>query len=239
MPEVLDRLRADRPLFHSLTAEAVRSLIPLGFDVQAGDVSWAVAPRALRWIADHVAPKMVTLETGAGYTTVVLAALAHHHTCCTLMASEEEKIRPYLRQIGVPEEKVTFWIGSSDQSLPRLDPALRLDFAYIDGCHGVPFPALDWHYIDLHMNVGGIIGMDNAELRPVREHCEFLEEDGSYRLVEEVADGYLVRFYEKLRDENREWISQPYSKAKRDPCDGTFRTRVRRRVSRWLKPFLY
>src|SRR5258708_21720739 len=44
-------------------------------------------------------------------------------------------------------------------------------------------PALDWHYIDKHLKIGGLLGMDNVELRPIREHCEFLEENEVYRLA--------------------------------------------------------
>jgi hypothetical protein len=120
-----------------------------------------------------------------------------------------------------------------------LGAEIVIDFAYLDGCHGYPFPALDWHYIDKHLKVGGIIGMDNVELRPVREHCEFLEENGTYRLAGAVTEGYFVRFYTKLMDQNREWIDQAYSRAKKDPCDQRLMTRIRRKATKWLKPYLY
>jgi hypothetical protein len=81
--------------------------------------------------------------------------------------------------------------------------------------------------------------MDNAELRPVREHCEFLEENKVYRLAGNVIDGAFVRFYEKLGDQDREWIDQPYSRAKKDPCDWRLPTRIRRKLSKLLKPHLY
>jgi hypothetical protein len=51
--------------------------------------------------------------------------------------------RDYLERIGVPPEKVTFILGSTDDTLPRLEIGKILDFAYVDGCHGYPFPALD------------------------------------------------------------------------------------------------
>lgn len=120
--------------------------------------------------------------------------------------------------------------------MSRLGIETLIDFAYIDGCHGYPFPALDWHFIDKHLKVGGIIGMDDAELRPVREHCEFLEENGTYRL-----DGVVnfARFYTKLMNQNQEWIDQAYSRAKKDPGDWRLLTRIRRKASKWLKPYLY
>lgn len=214
--EILRSLEEDVPLFHSVPPEAVGLLAEAGFHVQPGDYSWAVGSAVLRWIANYVGPEMLTVETGAGHTTVVLAALAGHHYCHTVAETEARRIGEYLDRLGVSRDRVTFTIGSTDQTLPRLAPAAPLDFAYIDGCHGYPFPALDWHYIDRHLKVGGVIGMDNVELRPVREHCRFLEEDGCYELVEGLGDeasGAIVRFYRKVRDENREWICQPYSRA--------------------------
>src|SRR5262249_55143042 len=102
-----------------------------------------------------------------------------------------------------------------------------------------PFPALDWHYIDRFMKVGGIVGMDNAELRPVREHCEFLEENGTYRLEDVLWPGDIVRTDVKLADQDREWIAQAYGRAKRDPVSSTLGTRAKRKLSKWIKPYLY
>ena len=236
---MLARLAQDNPLFHRLDEDGVRRVTAAGMTAAPGDCSWAVGRGVLQWIADHLSSEMVTIETGAGHTTVLFAALAKHHYCCTLQQREADKIRAYLDQIQIPDDKLTFLIGSTDEVLSRLGTETVIDFAYVDGCHGYPFPAIDWHYIDKHLKVGGIIGMDNVELRPVREHCEFLEENGSYRLAGVVTEGYFVRFYTKLMDQDREWIDQAYSRAKKDPCDRRLTTRTRRKVTKWLKPYLY
>jgi len=236
---VLARIAQDNPLFHHLDEDGVRRVSAAGMTAAQGDCSWAVGRGVLQWIADHLSSEMVTIETGAGHTTVLFAALARHHYCCTLSQREADKIRAYLDRIQVTHDNLTFLIGSTDETLSRLGTETVIDFAYLDGCHGYPFPALDWHYVDKHLKVGGIIGMDNVELRPVREHCEFLEENGSYRLAGAVTEGYFVRFYRKLMDQNREWIDQAYSRAKKDPCDRRLQTRIRRTATKWLKPYLY
>ena len=236
---VLARLAQDKPLFHHLDDDGVRRVAAAGITAAEGDCSWAVGRGVLQWIADHLSSEMVTIETGAGYTTVLFAALAKHHYCCTLSQREAAKIRAYLDRIQVTNDNLTFLIGSTDETLSRLGTETVIDFAYLDGCHGYPFPALDWHYVDKHLKVGGVIGMDNVELRPVREHCEFLEENGSYRLAGAVAEGYFVRFYTKLMDQNREWIDQAYSRTKKDPCDQRLQTRIRRTATKWLKPYLF
>ena len=237
--QVLTCLERDRPLFHFADEKGARRSALLGYDISPGEFSMAVPPGVLRWIANHLADDMVTIETGAGYTTVLFAALAKHHYCCTALQREVDKISTYLEQIGIANDKVTFVTGPSDEMLPRLGIGKIIDFAYIDGCHGYPFPALDWHHIDKYLKVGGLLGMDNAELRPVREHCEFLEENGAYRLVTLHFEGYFVRFYEKLMDQEREWIYQSYSLAKKDPCDGRLATRIKRKASQLIKPYLF
>jgi hypothetical protein len=161
---VLDRLAQDKPLFHHLDDDGVRRVALAGITTPPGDTSWAVGPVVLRWIADHVFGEMVTAETGAGKTTVLFAALAKHHYCCTVSEREADKVRAYLERSGVPNDKLTFLVGTTDETLSRFGSETLIDFAYIDGCHGYPFPALDWHYIDKHLNVGGIIGMDDAQV---------------------------------------------------------------------------
>ena len=170
-----------------------------GINRPPGDTSWAVGAQVLQWIADCLTGEMVTLETGAGYTTVLFAALARHHYCCTPSQREVNKISGYLNRIGLSADKVTFLLGESDRALSTLEIGTVLDFAYVDGCHGYPFPALDWHYIDKHLKIGGIVGMDNAELRPVREHCEFLEENGTYQLAGVVAEPRFPLLHEGHR----------------------------------------
>lgn len=122
-----------------------------------------------------------------------------------------------------PLEKISFLLGSTDETLPKIELKHVFDFAYIDGNHGYPFPALDWHYIDLRLKVGGIVGMDNVELRPVREHCDFLQENGTYELIGTLSEGYYAHFYRKLADECREWYFKPMAAQKEILATGNFR----------------
>lgn len=214
--EIIDRLFRDQPLFHALDAAGARWLAEQGIAMEPGDFTLNVSAEVLWEIAAHVTPASRTIETGAGFTTVLLAATARHHRCHTVSAIEAQRIGSYLAAAGIDRSRVTFAIGPSDRTLAILDPGEPFDLAFVDGCHGYPYPAMDWHYIDRALRVGGVLGMDNAELRPVAEHCRFLEENGSYRLLRSVEApcGYIARFYRKERDEPREWNLQPYSARK-------------------------
>ncbi len=237
--EILQRLRVDRPSFHHIGEGDLAQLKRIGFAVQSGDHNLAVGASILARIAGFIGPDDVTIETGTGYTTVVCAALARHHYCVAPTKSETDKVSDYLRSIGVAADKVTFLNGHSDRVLPSLDIG-PVDFAYIDGCHGYPFPSLDWHYIDRLLRPGGILGMDNAELRPVREHCHYLESRGSgYTLVAQITNDGAASFYRKAEATGREWIHQPWSRALREPRRRHWKYRVRRFVSEKLRPHLY
>src|SRR5215471_16448138 len=93
---VLARLETDQPLFHFIDKDGEEAVSAAGFTMPAGDQNFRVAPGVLEWIAAQLSGDMVTIETGAGYTTVVFAALAKHHYCCTWDSREELKIRAYL-----------------------------------------------------------------------------------------------------------------------------------------------
>ncbi len=211
----IERLVTELPKLHAINENSARWLTERGWPTQAGPMSWAVPPQVIRYIADNVTAEHLTIETGAGHSTVAFAALAKHHTCITVDEYCVNATQRYLDELGIPRTKVTFIVESSDTALPRLRVTDKLDFAYIDGQHGYPFAALDWHYIDQVMKVGGIIGFDNAEIPSVHNHCEFLELNKTYRLVRNISGpefgAYCAYFYTKLADQNREAGSQLYN----------------------------
>jgi len=169
--EIIERLLNENPPLHFLTEEDANLLATYGWKQQTGFISWAVAPEVIRYLANIVKSYHMTIETGCGQTTVALAALAKHHICVTCPDPENIQLtKDYMDKIGIPRDRVTFVLESSDAALPKLTPAQMFDVAFIDGCHGYPFPALDWHFIDLHMKIGGVIGFDNTEIRAVQSH---------------------------------------------------------------------
>lgn len=214
--ETVERLLDDNPRLHLLSEEHAALLAKYGVRAPAGPANHAVAPEVLRYFARVVKPDHLTIETGGGHTTVALAALARHHTCVTIDRESVELTREYMGRVGIPESKVTFFVESSDQALPKLPADAQFDFAFVDGNHAHPFPAIDWHYIDLRLKTGGILGMDNTEIRSVWEHCQFMEENRTYELVERFVNHnygrrYGANFYRKLADDGRETLGQPYN----------------------------
>jgi predicted O-methyltransferase YrrM len=233
--EILSKLAAQDPSFHYADEDVVARAAQAGITLPLGPMNLRASLPVLRWIADSLRLDMVTLETGAGQSTVVFAALASRHFCLTFKREEADRITAYLEQCGVDPGKVTFVIGSTDVTLPGLATP-PLDFVFIDGCHGYPYPAMDWHHADKLLKIGGLLGMDNAELRPVADHCRVLEANGAYRPRETVRQRSTeTRFYEKLIDQDREWVSQPYSRVREQPSRPGLVERARRKAMRGLR----
>ncbi len=217
--EIIERLIRDQPKL-SFVSESDAALgdeyrKKYGIQVAAGPISYAVHPDILRLFPEYVGSNSITLETGSGHTTIALAALSKHHVCITPDKTGVQLVTRYMDIVGIPRDRVTFIEESSELALPSLSLDGKLDFGYVDGCHGYPFPALDWHFIDQHLNVGGHIAFDNVELPSVRYHCAFLEANRSYSLVKTLVfrswGDYQVNIYRKEKDEPREWIFQAFN----------------------------
>jgi hypothetical protein len=204
----IERLLNDGPQLHVLTEALATQLTALtGRRFVPGGTSWAVPPEVIRYFAEVVEPSHRTVETGSGHSTVALAALALHHTCITTDAESVELIKTYMGRIGLSLERITFIVEPSDAALPKLPLEELFDFAYVDGSHGYPMPALDWHYLDLRLKVGGTMGFDNTEIPAVHDHCEFLKKNQTYRLAKQLFKAgwgnYGAAFFVKEKDEPR------------------------------------
>jgi len=111
---VIDRLFKDQPKFHyakpTEDSVAQNTLRRYGFLVEEGPVSWNVPRRLLEYMAATFKEGQLSLETGAGYTTVLFAAASKHHWCITPFEREVELIRSYLQELGLSVANVTFLI---------------------------------------------------------------------------------------------------------------------------------
>ena len=212
----ISRLIQEKPLLHVVTQGDEEEYGFLG--IKAGPVSWAVDSEILRHLQKIVKPNHRTLETGCGHTTVAFAALGARHICVNPKAEEAQSIRDYLKSIGASTDRLQFILESSDVGLVSLGSEVKLDMGFIDGCHGFPFPALDWHYIDQHLEVGGILGVDDTNIQAVKVLTDFLDSNGTYRLEDTIGK---TSFYRKLAHEkNREWVFQGFNKTAADKLPG-------------------
>jgi predicted O-methyltransferase YrrM len=161
--DLLDALRRDRPSFHHAA-----------YDQPAGARNWSISDPVLEWLARDLPQGGSTLETGAGYSTVLFAARSARHTAISFTTDEMRLIRAWCDAQGLPTGHVTHHAGGSQKILPGLDlPAL--DCVLIDGDHAFPAPMIDWYYTADRLKPGGFLLNDDLHLRSCLILDQFLE----------------------------------------------------------------
>ncbi len=72
----------------------------------------------------------------------------------------------------------------------------KIDFAFIDGNHVFDFALLDFFYVDLLLNTGGIVVFDDADFEAVHKLCRYVLTNRSYevyRCLGESSDKQSIR----------------------------------------------
>jgi predicted O-methyltransferase YrrM len=211
---IFERLLEENPRLHYIDENIAQEqsdykVYRKNLKIQAGSVNWSVNPKVISYLQEIVQNNHRTLETGSGHTTVAFATLASHHISINPNKTECGLIQDYMQKLDIPLDRVEFLNESSDTALIKLDPNECIDVAFIDGCHGFPFPILDWHYIDFHLKEGGILGVDDIDIPAVTVLCDFLRRNETYVLERRVG---ITEFYRKLTDEkSREAIFQKFN----------------------------
>lgn len=163
--------------------------------------SHACSGQVLRYIAGIVHRGITSLETGGGWSTCVFAAASGKHYCVNPDVTSNEMIRSFLGEHRVDSGELVFLDAVSDAALPALDRSCVIDVALIDGNHSFPVPIIDWHYIDLHMQKGGLVLIDDTHIRSVGVLYDYLSVEESYEKVKEIG---TLAVFRKIADQ-RVW----------------------------------
>ena len=136
-----------------------------------------------RFLDEQLAPGWVTLETGAGLSTlVILRRGVSRHISIAPYAGEFEAVRAYCGRVGIPTDG---WEPITASSLDWLPSAALppLDLVLIDGAHAFPAPFIDWHYTAESLKVGGLVVIDDLQLVTARILADFLRADERWEEV--------------------------------------------------------
>ena len=196
MTSIVDRLLTDPPAIHG-DEESGQERLTHGLSVPA-----------LRFIAETVRPGHRTLETGAGFSTIVFASVGATHTTVMPNAFEVDRIKAYCAANQIDDGNVTFQVQPSERVLPVLDDD-PLDLVLIDGSHSFPHTYIDWFYTAHRLNVGGYLLLDDVHIWTGRQLRDFMRADPAWEFVTE----YLGRtsLFRKVAatDPDVLWTDQP------------------------------
>lgn len=242
----LQQIIQERPSFHRTETEIDRTIDPseilLPHDdavrfASAGMTCYGIGRNVLSFIGDTVHAGSKTLETGAGCSTLVFAIRDSEHITVTPAQSEIELITQYASQHEISLDKVRFVCESSDSYLPRCEAA-ELDLVLLDGKHAFPWPIVDWFYTADRLRNGGVMLIDDAQMRSVAMLADFLRVDPGWQLLHDFSGRTLA--FKKVRDSIHDvaWHMQPFVAAK---FNGTasgrsFLRRLARRLKRLVQP---
>lgn len=187
----------------------------LHLDADGGAISWAIGDEVLRYLAEVTGPGTVTMETGAGMSTVVLALAGARHTAIAPSAHEFDQIRRFCSQHSISLADTELVEERSERALPRITGGRQLDLFLIDGRHAFPTPFLDWFYGSELLKVGGLMMVDDTQLTTGATLVDFMAEDDHWEEVHQFGKTAVFR----LLDESCnlvEWNQQPWITARMD-----------------------
>jgi predicted O-methyltransferase YrrM len=177
-------------------------------DEEGQPISWGIGFDVLEFLDDRLSEAHTTLETGAGMSTVVFALNGCQHTVITPAERESVLIREFCEEHRISLSALEFVQERSEFALPHLQCG-ALDVALIDGRHAFPTPFIDWFYTAARLRKGGLMMIDDIQLKTGEILRDFMMADPRWRQVEELGK---TSVFEKLRDDvhEGEWNTQPY-----------------------------
>lgn len=154
------------------------------------------------------------------------------HTCIAADTNEVDRLITYLDQHSIDRTRLTVRIGSSHAILPTLVDQGEFDLVLIDGCHGWPMAIVDWFYTARRLRVGGVVVLDDIDLRSVNMGLkQYLRRDPRWSRLERKPTWVAYRKTASCDDDPEEWTEQPFLRL---PA----RVRMPAVVPRWARPLV-
>jgi hypothetical protein len=197
----------DRPFTHGESLLSSRTIEKL---VNTELTCYGIGKDVLSFIAENIHKGSMTMETGAGCSTLIFALRGSTHIAITPSLPEINLITRYAVLNDISLDTVKFVQESSDYFLPRCE-GKGFDLILLDGKHAFPWPIIDWFFTADKLKLGGLMIIDDAEMRPVAVLADFMKADTGWEMVRNFS-GKTIAFKKK-----REWIHdvawhmQPYS----------------------------
>lgn len=172
-----------------------------------GTKNWAISSEVHDYLHKNVHEGMKTIETGAGYSTIVFSRKKCQHLCITPSESEVKTISEYCRDNGISLSLTKFFVGFSQNVLPGIEES-DFDTALIDGGHGFPVPCIDYFFLAPRLKVGGILLIDDVDIWTGKMIVDVLRTEPEWEFSGKLARRTAV--FKKVGEFTaREWCDQP------------------------------
>jgi predicted O-methyltransferase YrrM len=191
----LQELLANPPLIHE---EASGKL-----------TSWQLSDEVLYYINENVNENSVTLETGAGISTILFAIKSSHHTCISPNQEQVDRIKEYCQKYQINTDKIDFKIDFSEEILPSLN-INNIDLILIDGSHAFPIPFIDWYYTYRKLKVGGTMIIDDTQLWTGLVLKQFLTLEPEWKINKKSPPRSAIFTKIKKYTQSKWYAQQPY-----------------------------
>ncbi|WP_300683259.1 glycosyltransferase [Nocardioides sp.] len=177
-----------------------------------GTGNWMISPEVLEFLQRHVTADSVTVETGAGYSTIALSQIGARHTVITPSESEAAAIGAWCADHGISMERTEFRFGYSQDIVPTLDLG-ETDLVLVDGGHGFPIPVIDYFYLSTALKVGGHLLVDDVDIWTGSMIVDVLKAEPEWA-YEGLLNRRTAVFRKVAPVQAREWVDQPTVVAK-------------------------
>ena len=177
--DVLRRLRSEAPRFG------------------AADPRHRPPSRVLEWLVGEVPLGGASLETGCGWSTIVLGLVTGRHVAVAPDPAAHDGIRAWCDRHDVALDGVELVAARSELHLPAatadgtLAPA-TFDLVLVDGDHAAPLPALDAFHATPLLRTGGLVVFERARIGAVAEVVGRLRADTHGWTVRHEVDDTVV-----------------------------------------------
>jgi predicted O-methyltransferase YrrM len=192
----LDQLLKDAPPIHGPAG---------GTDL----LTHGLLEEALRFVDATVGAGDRTLETGSGYSTILLALKSARHICIVPNQPEIDRIRAYCRDNCIADDGLDFHVAPSERVLPglELDP---LDLVLVDGSHSFPQVFIDWFYTAGALKIGGHLLVDDVHVWTGRVLRDFLAQEPEWTKLDELRGRTAIFRKDAEIDPDKLWTEQRY-----------------------------
>jgi predicted O-methyltransferase YrrM len=174
-------------------------------------ITWGIRPALAQLLDEAIGPRSVTLETGAGLSTlVILRKRPRQHTAVQPVPDEFAVILQFAERHQLDIHTFLPIVARSQDWLPRAELP-DLDFVLVDGAHAFPVPFIDWYYGAEKLKVGGLMAVDDTHLVTGTILADFMDVDPRWEPVVRDDASHFAVYRKRVHPvHDDDWTRQPY-----------------------------